>query len=141
MSLEEEIYQNQFQFKRPKFMEFYGPKFVGLVLRNLPKDYDYNEISFLLNNHKIENYLDEQVFFGGMNLALLRFQSIEDAEKAYYFLADKKLSFGNHELKINIHSASNFTRQTPNSAHFGEIFSALEETKKQGKILHLIKDY
>lgn len=37
-------------------------------------------------------------------------KTIEDAEKAYFLLIDKKIKIDNKQLKVNIHSASNFTR-------------------------------
>ena len=41
---------------------------------------------------------------------MLKFDIIEEAEKALMFLLDSKIQFEEKYFKINIHSQSNFTR-------------------------------
>ena len=90
-------------------IHLYSPNFVGVVIRNIPEDYDCKDILEYLQKIKINAELLQCIEIKSEIFGLLKLNSIEDAENTCLFLNERIL--GQKALKAHIHSKSNFARR------------------------------
>ena len=118
-----ELSENNFYklfLKKKKEEVFHSKDFVGIVLRDLPENYDCKEIEDYLKKEKIDCNLREICKYKIQKFALIKLKKIEDAEKAVFLINGIKI--GENEIKANIHSKSNFNRDFLKKNSFGEFF-------------------
>ena len=120
-TLERRLYDTAFgASKKPKSLVFYSADFVGVVLRNVPSNYDCGEIVSLLGEKNVKAELSQICKFSNEIFVLLQFGSIEEAELAVFFLHLKVIS--GHEMKASIHRKSNYFRRPDKQRYFKDIF-------------------
>lgn len=124
-TVERKLYDAAFSSKpKCKSLSFYSEDFVGVVLRNVPVNYDCSEIVSLLGEKNVKAEISQVCKFSNEIFVLLQFSSIEEAELAVFFLHLKIIS--GHEMKASIHKKSNYFRKPEKQRYFKDLFVARE---------------
>lgn len=138
-TLERKLYDAAFSLrKKPKSLNFYSEDFVGVILRNVPSNYDCSEIVSLLGEKNVKAEISQVCKYSGEIFVLLQFNSIEEAELAVFFLHLKVIS--GHEMKACIHKKSNYFRRPEKQKYFKDIFVIREyDEDKLGHIIETLE--
>lgn len=117
-------------------IHLYSPGFIGVVLRNIPENYECTDIIEYLQKIKIIAELQQLIEIRGEIFGLLRLNSIEDAENTCMFLNERIL--GQKALKAHIHSKSNYTRLPGEQRAFKQYFES--ETVNPSRYLDVLNN-
>ena len=101
-------------------LKYYPEGFVGVIVRNIPENYECRDIVENLKKMKLNAELIEFAIFRDQHFCLIRLESIEAAENACLFLHQRII--GNKMLKCHVHSFSNYERKFIEEKNFKLIF-------------------